>query len=53
MSSGKFKIFFDYVEGKKDTFEGGGKPVLMSVLNNFFKIKSVDNEFADITRKKY
>ena len=46
------KYVFDYFEGKKDISEGGGK-TNVNVLNNFFKIKSVDNEFADITNKKY
>lgn len=46
------KYIFNYFEGKKDISEGGGK-TNVNVLNNFFKIKSVDNEFADITSKKY
>ena len=46
------KYILDYFESKKDISEGGGK-TNVNVLNNFFKIKSVDNEFADITNKKY
>ena len=46
------RYIFDYFEGKKNISEGGGK-TNVNVLNNFFKIKSNDNEFADITNKKY
>ena len=46
------KYIFQYFEQKKDISEGGGKQNV-NALNSFFKIKSVNEDAADINHPKY
>jgi len=45
------KYIFDYFEQKKDISVGGGKQNI-TILNNFFKIKSIDDD-TNLNARKY